>query len=443
VLKRRLILQGLFWILVYLALALTPLFIMLVGPVPPARDFWREFSVALGFAGLAMMGLQFALTARFRRVKAPFGSDVVYHFHRQISLVSLSLILAHPVILFITAPETLALLNVLDAPWRARAAVIALLALVVLIVTSLYRKPLRIHYDQWRIWHGLLAVVAVAMALAHIVGVNHYVATPWKRSLWIAYACGWLLLLAYVRLIKPWLQLRRPYRVVEVTPERGEAWTLILQPEHHRGLVFSPGQFAWLTLRASPFTDTEHPFSFSSSAACPGRLAFTIKRLGDFTATIGSVQPGEPVYLDGPHGGFSIDRHPDASGYVFIAGGVGITPMMSMLRTLADRRDGRPLHLIYGARDWESVTFRETIAELEQRLALRVVYVLEQPPPDWEGETGFITAGILDRHLPPEQRLAYEYFICGPQLMMDAVEQALSRLGVPMGRYHSERFDLV
>lgn len=66
----KLYLQGAFWLFVYFLVTLAPLFVLLLGPIPEARGFWREFSVALGFAGLAMMGWQFALTARFRRVKS-------------------------------------------------------------------------------------------------------------------------------------------------------------------------------------------------------------------------------------------------------------------------------------------------------------------------------------------------------------------------------------
>ena len=79
-------LRGAVWILVYLLFILAPLFALLAGSHPPARDFWTEFSVALGYSGLAMMGLQFGLTARFRYVTEPWGEDVIYHFHRQISL---------------------------------------------------------------------------------------------------------------------------------------------------------------------------------------------------------------------------------------------------------------------------------------------------------------------------------------------------------------------
>ena len=79
---------GIFWIGVYLALAMAPLFALLAGPDIPGRGFWRELSVGLGFGGLSMMGLQFFLTGRFRGITAPYGIDVVYHFHRAISLVA-------------------------------------------------------------------------------------------------------------------------------------------------------------------------------------------------------------------------------------------------------------------------------------------------------------------------------------------------------------------
>jgi len=103
------ILNGIFWIGFYLALALTPLFALLAGPEIPGRGFWREFSVALGFAGLSMMGLQFFLTGRFRGITSPYGIDVVYYFHRAISLVAFIFLFLHPAILVLSAPATLGL----------------------------------------------------------------------------------------------------------------------------------------------------------------------------------------------------------------------------------------------------------------------------------------------------------------------------------------------
>jgi predicted ferric reductase len=254
----------------------------------------------------------------------------------------------------------------------------------------------------------------------------------------------WVGLLAYVRVIKPILMLRHPYTVEQVIQERGSAWTLVVKPAGHAGIKFIPGQFAWLTAWQSPFADAEHPFSFSSSACQSERFTFTIKELGDFSRTIKDMQVGQQVYVDGPFGAFSVDRHPQAQGYVFIAGGIGITPMMSMLRTLADRADQRPLLLIYANDRWEDVTFREEIEVLQQQLNLRVEHVLVDPPESWPGEQGFVTRDLLARHLPAERkRNSYEIFVCGPIPMMNAVEKALAELGVPLSSYHSERFDLV
>ncbi len=341
--KKTYVVQGIFWVLVYVLLVSTPLMILLIGEIPEGREFWRELSVALGFAGLAMMTLQFMLTARFKSIKAPYGADIVYHFHRQISLVAFVLILAHPLLLFIFLPSTIALLNLFTAPWRAHAGVIAVLLLVVLIAASLWRKQLKIEYTSWRIWHGILAIVVVALAIIHVVLARHYLNTPLKQALWIAYGVFWVGLLVYVRLVKPIQLLRHLYEVESVTQERGDAWSLVVRPVGHPGFKFMPGQFAWITIWDSPFSDKEHPFSFSSSAYQPDRLTFTIKELGNFTRQIKNLLPNQKVFVDGPYGHFSVDRHPNAEQFVFIAGGVGITPIMSMLRTLAERGDQRPL----------------------------------------------------------------------------------------------------
>lgn len=427
------------WLLVYLLFITAPLFVLLMGTLPPARDFWTELSIALGYAGLAMMGLQFGLTARFRWVTKPWGEDIIYHFHRQLSLIALGLVVAHPLILFIVRPQLLALLNFIEAPWRARLAAISTYSLIALIIMALWRVKLRLSYEVWHLSHIILAVMAVVAGILHMLAWGVYLDDPMKRALWAGLTLFWLALLLYVRLVKPLFMLRRPYRVTRVKAERGDTFTLTMKPEGHAGFRFTPGQFGWLTLWSSPFKITGHPFSFSSSAeAEDGSVDMSVRNLGDFTARISQVAAGQRVYLDGPYGAFTIG-HP-ADMHVLFAGGVGITPMMSMLRTLADRGDKRPVVLIYGSRDWESITFREELEALRARLDLRIVHVLSRPHKGWTGETGFINAEVLRRHLPPPFDL-HEYFICGPSVMMDAVEKALAEMHVPMSKYHTERYN--
>jgi len=424
-----------------LLFVLAPVLVLLMGDLPPARDFWTELSATLGYVGLAMMGLQFGLTARFRYVTEPWGEDVIYHFHRLLSLVALALVIAHPIILFIVDPAKLHLLNSVRAPPVARWAALSTYALIALVVMSLWRGQLKIRYEIWHFTHILLAVVAIVAGAIHMIGWGFYLDDPGKRTLWIVLFLFWISLLLYVRIVKPLFILRRPYVVTEVRKERGDSWTLVMQALGHPGFRFTPGQFGWLTIWGGPFKITGHPFSFSSSAEVPdGHVEMTIRNLGDLTSRIHEVPVGRRVYIDGPYGAFTIG-HP-ADMHVLIAGGVGITPMMSMIRTLADRGDRRPVILLYGSRDWESITFREELEALKARLDLRVVHVLLDPPDGWKGEKGFVNAEIMMRHLPPPYS-EHEYFICGPNPMMDAVEKELGEMHVPMTKYHSERYNFV
>jgi predicted ferric reductase len=430
------------WIAAYLLAVSAPLFALLAGPAPPGSGFWRDFAMALGFAGLAMMGVQFFLTARFKRATAPFGIDLIYYFHRYLALVALAVVLVHYLILRLDDPAVLGSADPRIAPPYMTAGRVALLLFVVLIAVSLARRALRFDYDWWRITHALVATAAVGLALWHVLGSGHYLATPWKQALWAAYGALWIGLIAYVRLVRPWRVFRTPYRIAALRPERGRVWTLVLEAPEGSCLRFQPGQFAWLSVRASPFAFREHPFSLASSATQHERVEVSIKELGDFTRTIRDLRPGEQVYVDGPYGAFSIDRHGAAPGYVFIAGGIGAAPILSMLRTLADRGDRRALLFFYGNRLWERVAFREELERLERRVALKTVHVLREGAAPLRFETGFVTRELLDRHLPPARR-ELEYFVCGPTPMTRSVEASLAALRVPAARVHSEIFNWV
>lgn len=430
-----------FWLGVYLALITGPLAVLLMRPTP-GLGFWWDLSMALGFAGLAMMAVQFLLTARFRRATAPFGIDIIYYFHRYLGGMALVLVLAHPALAIADNPAVAGWLNPFDAPPHMTAGLASVGALVVLVVASAWRRRLRIGYEAWRITHVLLAVAAVGLAFVHMDGVRYYLGDPWTYRLWQVVAGSCLAAVVFVRLIRPWQLTRRPYRVTSVTPERGSAWTVAVEPDGHAGLTFEPGQFAWLTIGGSPFAMREHPFSFSSSPAPGGGpLEFTIKALGDFTRTIGSIPPGMRAFVDGPYGAFTIDRH-HGPGVVFIAGGIGIAPILSMLKALADRGDARPVLLFYAYSQWERMTGRETIESLRARLSLTVVYIVNEPTPEWTGERGWVTQAILARHLPAGYE-ARAYFVCGPEAMTLTTQRLLHELGVPLTQVHSELFDLV
>jgi predicted ferric reductase len=428
------------WAWIYVTVAAFPLLIVLVGP-PPGRSFQVELGAACGFLSLSVMTLQFALTARFHWLEPPLGTDLLYALHRHMTPVAVGLAVAHPVLL--VGPglsDVLPWLDPRSGPWPLRAGILAAVALLVVAATTYLRRQLRLAYDGWRRAHGVLALAAVGLAAWHALALGTALSHPSRRVAWSLYTFAFVALLLRVRVYTPWRLRRRPWVVERAVPDRGRCVAIVLRPVGHDGFRFEAGQFAWLTIGDSPFAAREHPLSISGAPHDAPRLEFTIKASGDWSHRVQSVAPGTTAYVDGPFGTLCASRYPRARGLGFIAGGVGIAPVLGHLRALAHERDPRPLVLIYGTSAWESTPAREELERLETQLRLRVVHVLERPHPAWTGETGLLDAAILARHLPATS--GWEWFVCGPPGLMDTAERALWEAGVPLGRIHSERFDL-
>jgi predicted ferric reductase len=421
----------------YCLAAVLPLAVVLVGSPPGGRGLVVELASALGIVALTLLALQLALPARLGVVAWPLGAEVAIRLHRHMADVLVAAVATHVALVVVGDPSNLALFDPLGAPWRAKAAVASCVALGALIATSVLRRRLRLPYARWRGLHNALGICALALGLLHAIGVDRYLTHGAAGMVTAGLAGLGVLGTVELRLLRPRRLARRPYVVERVEKERGGATTLAVRADGHRGHRFRPGQFAWLKLAAAPHALVEHPFSYSSSASRPERPTFTIKAYGDFTSRVPHLRPGTPVLLDGPHGSYRARRHAERS--VLIAGGIGITPIISLLRSAADTADRRPFVLVYGSLRWEEVTFREELEQLQRRLDLRVVHVLTEPPPAWPGEAGFIDADLLARHLPADLGRS-EIFVCGPPPMLNAALNGLERLGVAPEHVHAEQF---
>jgi len=438
--------RAILWFGLYLFLIVFPLMVGANWPGAAAgRPFWMQFGVACGFVAFTIMALEFALISKVQSVSSAFGQDVLLQFHRQMGMVASVLILVHAVLMFLSG-YPLAWLNPFASSniWPMRWGVLAALAILALMVVSLGRKRLRLSYDSWQLTHGFLAETAVLLSLVHLLMFSAFSAGRPMRLLLGVYCVLLLALRVWFVVIKPIRMWSRPWEVVENLPEHGRSRTLVLKPVGHGGFAFEPGQFAWLSTRATPFHKGWHPISMSSGAPEePGHsIAFTIKNLGDWSGEIvPALKPGRKIWVDGPYGVFTPERE-QGPGYVLIGGGAGITPLYSMCQTFAERGDARPVLLFFCGRDDDSLTFVEQIEALQKRMNLKVVYVLEHPAQNRAAETGHLTAEILRKHLPRQYK-RYEYFVCGPPGLMDAMEEALVKIGVPAHHVHTERFDWV
>lgn len=427
------------WLAGYVMVVLAPLMLVAVAVKPGAQGRAVIFAAGLGFAGLSLLVLQALTSGRWESITAAFGLRSVLSLHRQAGVVALILVIGHLVVLMADDPSRLALLDPRDAPVRARAGLAALLGMLALAGTSLWRRQIRMSYEHWRAIHIGCASLVIAGSFVHVVGVSAYLSLPAVRWTVLLLVLLGVVAIFCVRVARPYSMTLRRFRVRGVKKERGGAVTVELQADGHRGVRFRPGQFAWLKLASRPYGMDEHPFSLSSSADRPDRPSFTVKAVGDFTAGLAGLSEGTPVLLDGPHGeGVAHGR--SLAGRLLLAAGIGITPAISVLRTAAERGERQPMVLVYGNRRWEDVTFREELEELERILPnLRVVHVLSRPEPDWQGERGRVDEQLLRRHAPRDPA-GWSALVCGPPGMVSAASATLRRMGLPASAIQAEGF---
>ncbi len=413
-------------------------------------------------AALLAVGLllvQFALSSRIRALDRAFALNRLLSLHAKVGPVAGVLALLHPVLIFMPAAPTGADIMQL---WREGLGALALVIAGTVVATSLWRTFLELSFEAWRLIHQLVFIM-VALIAVHSLVLGSDIWEGWPRAFWWGIIAVFAGLTAYEKVYKPTALRRALYTVDAVTKASRDTWNLDLRALNGTALEHVPGQFAFLTLlpdqggkalrhlparlwRAARLAlygkagrAEEHPFTISSAGDDPGVISFTIKESGDYTSTIGNVRPGTRALVDGPYGQFS---HLVLAGgdILMIAGGVGITPMLSMLRHVA-ARGGPAVTLVWGNKTEEDIILRDEIDGLAASPSgLKVHHVLSEQD-DWPGERGFVTEELLGRILSREE-LQRRVFLCGPPVMMEKVTKDLRRLGVPRSRIHTERFAL-
>lgn len=429
--------RGSLWLILYFVIAIFPIAIGYWGRLPDYRGFLLETGVVLGFLGLSISGLQFLFSGRFIKIAPAIGVDNIIQFHKELGIIGVLFCLSHPVILIIADPTYISYFDPSVNLPRALALSAVSIGMLLLIATSLWRLSFGMSYEFWRLGHGILGFLLIFVGITHSFQVSHYMEPLWKKILFAVFFGSLAYLLALTRLIRPYKNKKKPYIITGVEEERDDCYVLSLSPQNHERLSFYPGQFVWITIRNSPFSLQQHPFSISSSADSP-TIKLTAKALGDFTSSWKKLKTGNKAFLEGPFGSFTLKEKPCC----FIMGGIGITPGISILETLNDRNDKRQCILIYGNMEWEKIPFREKLESLEANMNLKVVHVLEEPDEDWKGEKGLISPEILEKHLP-ENPDAFDYYICGPAPMMDIAEMTLRNKGIDWRNIYAERFEMV
>lgn len=407
-------------------------------PVDPG--FTWGLARTLGLVGFAILAIQVALGARLRFIDRPWGLDAVMRFHKRAAITASFMLLMHPLVLFFLYAHQMGLglgtaFNMLRV---IHSGTIALAALFAVVFTALFFKLLRMNYQLWRQTHKAAVVVVVA---GFIHGLRHGpdMPTPMREYYWLLFGATFSLFL--FRNLYTYIWGRRKWRVASVKAETHNTFTLTMEPasDNEKPMDYRPGQFIFLRLVRPGRPSEEHPFTISSSpSGGNGTITVTVKESGDFTNTIGQTRTGDSARIHGPFGRFSFQFHSPKC-FVFIAGGVGITPILSMLRYLRDIGDRRPATLIYSNRTEKDIIARRELEAMPDNVTVH--HVLSSPSEEWQGYRGLLNGEIMKEcagRLLPES----DVYLCGPPPMMDVVLQELKALGVGRSRIHSERFTL-
>ncbi|HEX6705926.1 MAG TPA: FAD-binding oxidoreductase [Albitalea sp.] len=233
-----------------------------------------------------------------------------------------------------------------------------------------------------------------------------------------------------------------PLRCVQVRQETHDVKTFVLQAEPPRRFRHLPGQFITLALEIAG-APVNRCYTLSSTPTRPDRASITVKRVPGGVVSNwlhDQLRVGDRLVASGPSGRFSCFAHP-AERRLFLSGGSGITPLMSMSRALHDLASDADVVFVHCARTPGDVLFAGELAQIARELPhFRVALVCEQRGADaaWSGYMGRLNAGLLPAIAP--DFLERDVYTCGPAPFMAGVRAMLETAGYEMQRYREESF---
>ncbi len=325
-----------------------------------------------------------------------------------------------------------------------------LLLMVPLAVTSTNAMIKRLGSARWRALHRLVYITAIAGVIHYYLLVKADKRQPLAFAAVLAVLLGFRVIvhrrrpkapqIAGVARSKMWSGSLRVESIVEETPDV-RTFRLVSPGGGSLPFDYLPGQYLVLSLLIGGKRVTR-TYTIASSPTRPACCELTIKREERGLASRhlhDTIHEGDLLQVSAPAGRFVFDGSGSAS-VVLIAGGVGITPLMAILRYLTDRSWPGDIHFFYSARTPEDIIFRRELEDLQRRVRnLHLVVTLTRVNgAGWSGRKGRISSDLLAQSVPSLAR--QPVYICGPTSMMEPTTRILQELGVPSARIRSEAF---
>lgn len=380
---------------------------------------------------------QLLLIGRMPVIKQALGMEQELKLHRLNGYAAIYFLLAH--IAFSTIGYALSvhvdvihqfvdfIFNYQDV-LKATLASALMIGLVIMSVVIVRRH---FKYETWYLVH-LSSYLAIVLGFGHQLSIgSDFIIQPGFRQYWWALYILTFGLINFVRLARPLsIWLWQDWRVTRVIKEAEDIYSIYVTGRHIHKFRFEAGQFAIWHFLINLTSWQGHPFSFS---VAPGssELRLTFKNVGDYTSQLKKIIPGTRVIIEGPFGNFTANRL-RGDNVVMIAGGIGLTPIISMLAELS--KTNASISVIYAARHSNYLALRHELDKYAALPSVEVHYLF-----DMSSTYSKHKLRQKLRQLVPdiEDR---EVFLCGPIAMMSAVTGSLVAEGVSMDHIYTERF---
>lgn len=442
-----------FWLAIYFLSPLIPMAFAIVAMPYTLGDPMYLLSMLLGMMAFTWMVNQFVISARPKFAEAYFGMDKMYRFHALMAVISIALAFIHSRIKFSLLgyqPLSGQLTMILFV-------LVIIFALLFLLNSSLLKiqwvarlrqfvmRTLSLQFNTM-VWFHNLALLPSGIMVYHVLQSTAATESSQMRMIYFLYAGAGLGFYVYHKLLRPIRMRMNPYRVMSIQTETSNVLTVTLASQRGEVFRYKPGQFVFMTPLGEDVLKEEHPFSISSSPDNLQQFTLTVKEMGDFTRQLKNLHVGDKVLVDGPYGYFSYLNYPKSESIVFIAGGIGITPLMSMLRFMyATDKDQRAV-LIWSTRTRSDLIWEDELGLLEKEMPhFRFIPILSQADADWKGEKGFISEDVIRRVQSEHEEKKtsdVDYYLCGPLVMMEKTIKILKGMGVAQRNIRFERFAL-
>jgi len=392
----------------------------------------------MGTTAAVLIFFQLILISRITVLDRIFSINRLHLLHRINAALILSMALYHLLmILSILGTETL-------APdvrqWPEYTGLLLLIMLTGIVFSGFFRKYIHMPYNYWFFFHRIFAPCVSLLLCVHVYFVSETFRYDNAHRLIIIFIISCFLIYILVRLKNSFF-FRTACRITDIRMAGRLIHTLELVPEKEQRIINVPGQFAFIKIKSGNISMEEHPFTISSTPTRPPVLQFTIRSSGDWTKKVPNLIMNDRVFISGP---FGIYGHLDLKSsreLIMIAGGIGITPMLSILRYLLDNKSDRKITLIWSNRTHEEVIYPDEFRSMENNMPnLDIQYLFTRETGD-EEITGRLDRNSLKIRLSGCSRRSV-VLLCGPPKMMSRVKKDLLFLGFHRRSIITERFSM-